>query len=117
MMGRLAAAAALSLALVAPAASAQTDAISFTLTNNTERTLQSLYISLPDTDSWEEDIFGADVLEPGDTFTVAIDDGLPECEYDVRADFTDGEVIDIRGVDFCALDGADLSVEEQAGPD
>ena len=112
MMNRLLAAAALSLTLVAPVASAQTDAISFTLTNNTERTLQSLYISLPDTDSWEEDIFGADVLEPGDTFNISIDDGLPECEYDVRADFTDGEVIDIRGVDFCELDGSDLTVEE-----
>lgn len=112
MMHRLLGAVTLSLTLMAPAAHAQTDSISFTLTNNTERTLRSLYISLPSTDSWEEDIFGADVLEPGDTFTISIDDGLPECEYDVRADFTDGDVIDIRGVDFCALDGSDLTVEE-----
>jgi hypothetical protein len=113
MIKRILAAAVLSAALFAPvAASAQTDSISFTLTNATERTLLSLYISLPSTDSWEDDIFGADVLESGETFEISIDDGLPECVYDVRADFTDGEVIDIREVDFCELDGAELTVEE-----
>lgn len=112
MMQRLFAAAAFSAALIAPVAHAQTDSIDFTLTNNTDRTLLSLYISLPSTDSWEEDIFGADVLGPGETFNISIDDGLPECVYDVRADFTDGSVIDIRQVDFCALDGAQLTVDE-----
>lgn len=112
MMHRLFAAAALSAALLAPAASAQTDSVDFTLTNATERTLLSLYISLPSTDEWEEDIFGADVLEPGDTFDISIDDGLEECVYDIRADFVDGESIQIASVDFCELDGADLVVEE-----
>jgi hypothetical protein len=112
MIHRLFAAAALSAMLLAPAASAQTDSIDFTLSNDTDRTLLSLYISLPSTDQWEEDIFGADVLEPGDTFVISIDDGLPECVYDIRADFTDGSQIDIRNVDFCELDGAALTVHE-----
>ena len=112
MMHRFFAAAALSAALLAPVAHAQTDSISFTLTNNTERTLLSLYISLPSTNSWEEDIFGADVLEPGETFDIAINDGLPECVYDIKAVFTDSTEIDIREVDFCELDGAALSVDE-----
>jgi hypothetical protein len=112
MIHRLLAAAALSAMLLAPAAIAQTDSIDFTLSNATERTLLSLYISVPETDEWEEDIFGADVLEPGETFVISIDDGLPACVYDIRADFTDGTQIDIRGVDFCELDGADLTVQE-----
>jgi len=112
MMHRLLAAAALSAALFVPAARAQTDAIDFTLSNATERTLLSLYISLPSTNEWEEDIFGADVLEPGATFDISIDDGLEECVYDIRADFTDGESIQIGSVDFCELDGADLVVHE-----
>ena len=112
MIHRLLAAVALSAALCAPAASAQTDSIDFTLSNATDRTLLSLFISLPSTDQWEEDIFGADVLEPGDTFVISIDDGLPECVYDIRVDFTDGSQIDIREVDFCELNGSALTVEE-----
>jgi hypothetical protein len=112
MIQRLFAAAALSAMLLAPAASAQNDSIDFTLTNNTERTLLSLYISLPSTNSWEEDIFGADVLSPGDTFNISINDELPECVYDIKAVFTDSTEIDIRQVDFCELDGAELTVDE-----
>ena len=112
MFKRLVTAAVLGGFLFASTASAQTDAISFTLTNDTGQTLVSLYISLPSTDEWEEDIFGADVLEPGGALEISIDDGLPECVYDVRADFSDGSMIDLREVDFCALDGADLTVEE-----
>ncbi|MBX9614501.1 MAG: hypothetical protein Q8S03_14335 [Brevundimonas sp.] len=111
MMQRLLAAAALSAALLAPAAHAQTEAINFTLTNNTEQVLTHLYISLPSTDEWEEDIFGSDVLGSGETFEISIDDGLDECVYDVRADFDDGDSIQVASVDFCELDGSDLVIE------
>lgn len=111
MIHRLLAAAALSVTLLAPAAHAQTESINFTLTNNTEYVLTHLYISLPSTDEWEEDIFGADVLASGETFEISIDDGLDECVYDVRADFDDGDSIQIASVDFCELDGSDLVVE------
>jgi hypothetical protein len=102
----------LGMAMLASSASAQTDPISFTLTNETEYTLTHLYISLPSTDQWEEDIFGDDVLAPGDTFEISIDDGLDECVYDIRADFEDGDSIQIGSVDFCELDGSDLVVSE-----
>jgi hypothetical protein len=100
------------MAMLASSAGAQTDPINFTLTNDTEYTLTHLYISLPSTDQWEEDIFGADVLAPGETFNISIDDGLDECVYDIRADFEDGDSIQIAEVDFCELDGSDLVVSE-----
>lgn len=111
MIHRLLAAAAVSAALLAPTAQAQTESIDFTLTNNTEYVLTHLYISLPSTNEWEEDIFGADVLGSGETFDISIDDGLDECVYDVRADFGDGDSIQISSVDFCELNGSDLVVE------
>lgn len=105
-------ASALGMAMLASSAGAQTDPINFTLTNDTEYTLTHLYISLPSTDQWEEDIFGDDVLAPGDTLDISIDDGLDECVYDIRADFEDGDSIQIASVDFCELDGSDLVVSE-----
>ena len=99
-------------ALLAPAAMAQTESIDFTLTNNTEHVLTALFISLPSTDEWEEDIFGADVLGSGDSMDISIDDGLPECVYDIRADFSDGDSVQVAEVNFCELDGEELTISE-----
>jgi len=93
-------------------AAAQSESIAFTLENATPYTLVSLYISDPGTDSWEEDILGVDMVGPGEAADVLIDDGLSGCEYDIRADFSDGENIDLRGVDLCALNGSVLTVSQ-----
>jgi hypothetical protein len=111
MIQRLFAVTAMSVAVLATAAQAQTDPIDFTLTNDTEYVLTHLYISLPSTNEWEEDIFGADVLAAGETMQISIDDGLPACVYDIRADFEDGDSIQIGSVNFCELDGSNLVVE------
>lgn len=100
-------------ALLAPAALAQTAPIDFTLTNDTEHVLIALFISLPSTDEWEEDIFGADVLGSGESFDISIDDGLAECVYDIRADFSDGDSVQVAEVDFCELDGEELVINEE----
>lgn len=104
---------AVSAALLAPAASAQTESIDFTLTNKTEHVLTALYISLPSTDEWEEDIFGADVLGSGESIDISIDDGLAECVYDIRADFSDGDSVQVAEVNFCELDGEELVINEE----
>ncbi len=102
-------AAALSFSL---GAVAQTESVSFTLTNDTPYELIALFISDTGSDSWEDDILGVEVIESGDAAEVTIDDGLSDCVYDLRADFSDGESIDLRGVDLCELDGGSLSVSE-----
>lgn len=99
--------------LLAPTAMAQTDPIDFTLTNNTEHVLTALFISLPSTDEWEEDIFGADVLGSGESMDISIDDGLAECVYDIRADFSDGDSVQVAEVNFCELDGEELVINEE----
>lgn len=97
-------------AVLAPSAMAQTESVDFTLTNNTRHTLMALYLSLPSTNDWEEDIFGYDVLEAGESMEISIDDGLDACVYDIRADFSDGDSVQVRRVDFCALDGDELTI-------
>jgi uncharacterized membrane protein len=106
------AAALVASALLAPAAMAQSAPIGFTLTNSTDNVLMRLYISLPATDEWEEDILGDDVLGGGESLEISIDDGLPECVYDIRADFDDGESVQVGQVDFCELDGEELTISE-----
>jgi hypothetical protein len=99
------------LAFSAPAF-AQSESISFDLVNDTDYTLVYLYISVPSTDSWEEDILGDQVVGPGETVDVTIDDGLDGCEYDLRADFEDGESLILGSYDFCEIDGGEIVVSE-----
>jgi len=102
------------LAAAAPAiASAQvTEPVSFTLNNNTSHDLISLYISVVSTNDWEEDIFGDGVLDAGDSIEVTIDDDLADCEYDLKAVFSDGDEVIMGSEDFCALDGGSIDVSE-----
>jgi hypothetical protein len=102
------------LAATAPAvASAQvTEPVSFTLNNNTDHVLVSLYISVVSTNDWEEDIFGDGMLDAGDSVEVTINDNLPDCEYDLKAEFSDDTSLELGSVDFCALDGGSIDVTE-----
>ncbi len=103
------------LAGAAPvAAMAQvTEPVSFTLNNESEHELISLYISVPSTDEWEEDVFGDGVLEAGDSVEVTIDDDLEDCEYDMKAEFSDGSELVLGSEDFCELDGGEVTVHDE----
>ena len=70
--------------LLAPEAKAQTESVTFTLINNTSRVLEEFYASPPSTSDWEEDILGVDVLAPGESTEITIDDGREDCNYDFK---------------------------------
>ena len=100
------------LAFAAGVSAQTTEPVSFTLSNDTGQTLVALHISNTGTNDWEEDILGVDMVGAGESVDVTIDDNLTACEYDVRADFSDGDTLDVRGVNFCELDGETLSISE-----
>lgn len=93
-------------------AAAQSESITFDLANDTSYTLTHLYISVPSTNSWEEDILGAQVVGAGETVEVTIDDGLEDCQYDLRADFSDGDSIRVARVNLCESDGETITISE-----
>jgi len=106
-------AAALLISAAPVAAVAQTtEPVSFTLNNKTRHTLVSLYISKVSTNDWEEDIFGNDVLKAGESMEVTIDDDLEDCNYDVKATFSDGDDVIVANEDFCELDGGSIDITE-----
>lgn len=111
MSFRLALAGLAATLVAAPLVWAQTDPIAFELSNQTDRTLTRLSISLPSAGVWERDVLDAAVVRPGQSVRVSIENGLDECVYDVRADFRDGAPIEIARVDFCDLDGSELVIE------
>ena len=106
------AALAASMAFAVGASAQTTEPVHFTIDNATSSTMTSLHLSVPSTNSWEEDILGVDVVGAGESVDVTIDDNLPDCNYDMRADFDDGSHIDVRNVNFCELEGETIEISE-----
>ncbi|MDI1327457.1 MAG: hypothetical protein PSV23_11740 [Brevundimonas sp.] len=86
--------------------------VKFSLKNATSFTLTHLYMSPAASNDWDNDILGDQVVGAGETAEVSIDDGVESCMYDLRADFEDGDAIDVRGVDVCKIEGTTVTISE-----
>lgn len=62
--------------------------IEFTLKNGTNAPITEFYVSPPKDENWGESLMKAgQTLEPGESGKVTINDGLPDCQYDIKAHF------------------------------
>ncbi|MCG8477963.1 MAG: hypothetical protein MI724_02630 [Spirochaetales bacterium] len=73
------------------------------VTNDTGFDIYLLYISHEDSDSWEEDVLGSDILAYGETVRVDVT-GYPSSIFDVRAIDEDGDTYTFWGVDIAVYD-------------
>lgn len=80
--------------LATTAGNAHAEDLVFTLKNATKSTLERFYTSPTGVNDWEEDVFGKDVLEPGESMKITIADGRNVCKYDLRFEFTDDSDLD-----------------------
>lgn len=72
--------------------------------NQTGFTIVAFYGSHTDAGTWEENIFGGEVLASGQSVVVNFDDGTGYCVFDIRAEFDDGDVLEEYGVNVCELE-------------
>jgi hypothetical protein len=72
--------------------------------NETSHTLVSFYASNILRPGWEEDILGLDVLAPGHSVRMNIDDGTGYCWFDLKAVFADGSEAVRYGVNVCRIE-------------
>lgn len=71
--------------------------------NQTGETVWRLYGSRASTNSWEEDILGANVLSNGQSVRVNFDDGTGACVFDFRFELRSGRVIEDYGINVCRV--------------
>src|SRR5262245_28587086 len=71
--------------------------------NGTNAVVNSFYASNINRNSWEEDILGNSVLQPGQRVTVNIDDGSGACLFDFRAVLATGRKVELRRVNVCQV--------------
>jgi hypothetical protein len=71
--------------------------------NATSITMNSFYASNVNRKTWEEDILGNSVLQPGQSVMVNINDGSGACMFDFRAVMIDGRKIESYGMNVCQI--------------
>jgi hypothetical protein len=77
----------------------------FTVINQTSDAIVDLRVSRSNTDDWEEDVLGRDVLDSGKSTNINFNGfGNNECYFDIQAKFEDGQVVEERKVNLCETD-------------
>ena len=71
--------------------------------NRTTSVMTKLNASIVDTNSWEENILHREILNPGESAIVDIDDCTGYCRYDLRAVFDDDRYATRWNVNVCDM--------------
>ncbi|MGB3275262.1 MAG: hypothetical protein WBA82_03645 [Castellaniella sp.] len=74
-----------------------------TVINKTKTVMTEFHASRASTSDWEEDILGSDMLKPGQSITINIDDGTGACVYDFKGTFDDDEELVQNNVNVCKV--------------
>ena len=83
-----------SAVMLASAASSHAEDLIFTLKNGTQSVLTNFYTSPVGVNDWEDDVFGKQVLNPGESIKITIGDGRAVCKYDMRFEFEEESNLD-----------------------
>lgn len=91
--------------MLASAVSSHAEDLIFTLKNGTKSVLTNFYTSPVGVDDWEDDVFGKQILNPGESIKITIGDGRAVCKYDMRFEFEEGSNLDTTedSQDLCAM--------------
>ena len=108
------AAAATAAILLAPAMAAAGDQ-DFTLRNRTGYTIDQVYVSSANTNSWEEDVLGKDTLANGESWEIEFARSEDECSWDLKVVYDDGETAEWGGVNLCATSTISLHYDHESG--
>jgi hypothetical protein len=79
------------------------------LTNNTREPIVEIYLSDDRAANWQQDLLGSELLLPGGSVSVDIDDRNGNCRIDVKTVFDNGAHLVHRGISACR-DGHAISI-------
>jgi hypothetical protein len=80
---------------------AQAEDLVFMLDNQSSEAVNEFYVSTVESNSWEEDILGQDVLPAGEAARITISNAGDQCEFDLRIVYEGGSVVEDRAIDLC----------------
>lgn len=75
----------------------------FTVRNETSTDIVRIYVSTSNSNDWEEDVLGSDVLAAGSSTKINFSNSTQGCYHDLKAVFRDGDVLERRDLNLCEL--------------
>lgn len=84
----------------------------FTLVNQTGLSIVELYVSPSDTDNWEEDVLGVDILEDEQRCRVTFHRDEDSCMWDLMIVDEDEDEVVWNGVNLCEVSSVTLFWED-----
>ena len=95
-------AAALIIALL-PATAMARGVQDFQLTNRTGYVISEVYVSPVNTNDWEEDVLGRDVLSDGEAVDITFSPRENICDYDIKVIYDDKDEAEWEDFDLCTV--------------
>ncbi len=95
-----------SMGIAAMAASAQPSAAAdyrVRIINKTNYPMIGFQASNTKRTSWEEDMLGKDIVQPGGSFVANINDGTGSCMFDLRATFKGNKQAIRKNINVCKI--------------
>jgi hypothetical protein len=71
--------------------------------NDTGVTIYRFYSTNSGAERWGSDVMGSSTLPPGSSMRLNFDNKFNYCEFDFRAEFADGAVLQKNGVNVCEV--------------
>ncbi|MFH1057236.1 MAG: hypothetical protein V1797_00990 [Pseudomonadota bacterium] len=96
------------IALALPARAGDQD---FVLVNQTGVVIDELYVVPNNARTWEEDILGRDVLNPGESATISFSPKVRDCIWDLMVVDKEGNEVWWEDIDLCQHRRVTLTLE------
>ena len=80
---------------------AEQSKLDFTLKNSTGLTIQEVYVSPDESDDWEEDVLGRDVLKNGESVDIEFARSEKSCDWDLKIKDAGGNEVEWDSLDLC----------------
>ncbi|MEH6633349.1 MAG: hypothetical protein V7776_21245 [Halopseudomonas aestusnigri] len=77
--------------------------LEFLLSNQSSSPIVAFHVSPVNSGEWESNLMEGGILDSGYEIGVLIADGMETCEYDIRAEFDDGDTLEDFDLDLCEL--------------
>jgi hypothetical protein len=87
----------------------------FTLVNETGVTIHEFHCSTVNTEKWEEDILGQDVLENGQSVDIKFHAAEDDCNWDLMVKDSDGNSLEWNNIDLCNISKITLKWDGKEG--
>ena len=87
----------------------------FDLVNKTGYTIDKVFVSPSNSDDWEDDVLGRDVLDDGEKVHIAFHRATKACKWDLKVIYSDGDKAEWDEFDLCEVSKITIRYNKKSG--